>query len=308
MKTLKKGSKGAIVRTLQEKLTAAGFTISPTTEYFGSKTDRAVRNFQRKKKLIADGKVGPLTWSVLNGSSDTKPKVNPVMSLEGLVASLGLGLTGSGFAAQSCLAPNSIEIAKPVSQLSMSENGLKFLYTREAMKNVSNYLHWPKGSSGVTLGPGYDMKERSEAEITRDLKNIGVSETAAKKVAKASGLSGLAAKTFCKTNRKVVKLTNKEEFKLMRMIVPKYERAARAKIKVHLLQQEFDAIVSWCYNFGSLWNTIANFINKGQIKAAMNRWKQGNKSKGKVMDGLIKRRALEIAIFTLGKYGKFKVV
>jgi hypothetical protein len=37
--------------------------------------------------------------------------------------------------------------------LTISEQGLWFIFRREAQADVSNHLHWPGGSSGVTLGP-----------------------------------------------------------------------------------------------------------------------------------------------------------
>ncbi|OCG56623.1 hypothetical protein A9G36_02795 [Gilliamella sp. Choc6-1] len=44
-------------------------------------------------------------------------------------------------------------------KLKTSQAGLNFIYLAEARKNVSNKLHWPGQGSGITLGPGYDMKE-----------------------------------------------------------------------------------------------------------------------------------------------------
>lgn len=59
MTTIKIGSKGQDVKTLQQKLnlTADGF--------FGSLTETAVKNFQKAHGLTADGIVGIQTWTAL---------------------------------------------------------------------------------------------------------------------------------------------------------------------------------------------------------------------------------------------------
>lgn len=56
---LKYGSRGASVSQLQALL---GITADGQ---FGLQTDKAVRTFQTSKGLVADGKVGPATWSAL---------------------------------------------------------------------------------------------------------------------------------------------------------------------------------------------------------------------------------------------------
>ena len=59
MEVLKKGSKGESVKTLQEflKITVDGD--------FGSKTESAVKAFQKKTGLTVDGVVGKSTWAVM---------------------------------------------------------------------------------------------------------------------------------------------------------------------------------------------------------------------------------------------------
>jgi cell wall-associated NlpC family hydrolase len=65
--TVRRGSNGASVRTLQERLRAHGFNPGPIDGDFGPKTDAAVRAFQRAKGLVVDGIVGPKTWGALGG-------------------------------------------------------------------------------------------------------------------------------------------------------------------------------------------------------------------------------------------------
>jgi murein L,D-transpeptidase YcbB/YkuD len=57
---------GEIVRKIQQALISQGFLkITKPTSYFGSKTDAAVKNFQKAKGLKVDGKVGKDTYNAL---------------------------------------------------------------------------------------------------------------------------------------------------------------------------------------------------------------------------------------------------
>lgn len=58
--TLRRGSRGEAVKRLQSKL-----KISPPDGVFGPMTEARVRQLQREKGLVADGIVGPLSWSAL---------------------------------------------------------------------------------------------------------------------------------------------------------------------------------------------------------------------------------------------------
>ncbi len=59
MNTLKKGSRGADVATLQHKLNLIADGI------FGPITEEAVKTYQKEAGLEADGIVGPRTWAAL---------------------------------------------------------------------------------------------------------------------------------------------------------------------------------------------------------------------------------------------------
>lgn len=65
MNTLKSGSKGSEVTTLQTKLNSVGNYGLVADGIFGAKTEAAVKDFQKKKGLTVDGIVGPKTWSAL---------------------------------------------------------------------------------------------------------------------------------------------------------------------------------------------------------------------------------------------------
>ena len=69
--TLAKGSRGDLVVWAQEHLKGAGESLKVTGVY-NRKTARAVKSFQRSKKLGVDGKLDARTWRRL---LDEKPKV-----------------------------------------------------------------------------------------------------------------------------------------------------------------------------------------------------------------------------------------
>lgn len=68
---LKKGDNNENVKKMQEKL-----GISPAVTNFGPKTEEAVKAFQLKNGLKADGIVGPDTWNKIMGT--TTPAAAPV--------------------------------------------------------------------------------------------------------------------------------------------------------------------------------------------------------------------------------------
>ncbi len=64
MRTIRYRSRGQDVHFLEELLTQLGYSVF-VSNYFGLDTDAAVKDFQKKNRLVVDGIVGPKTWSVL---------------------------------------------------------------------------------------------------------------------------------------------------------------------------------------------------------------------------------------------------
>ncbi len=83
--TLRLGSTGSYVRTLQSKLSALGYYTGAIDRIFGNKTLTAVRNFQRAYGLVADGVVGPLTWAALDSASTSVQPAIPVVEQESAI-------------------------------------------------------------------------------------------------------------------------------------------------------------------------------------------------------------------------------
>ncbi len=66
MATLRRGTRGADVRRLQERLKEVGFSPGAIDGDFGPATDAAVMAFQASEGLLADGLVGPRTLAALD--------------------------------------------------------------------------------------------------------------------------------------------------------------------------------------------------------------------------------------------------
>ena len=62
--TMKKGAKGNITKLVQERLNSVGFSLAEDGIY-GSKTEYAIKVFQKNRGLSQDGIIGPDTWNYL---------------------------------------------------------------------------------------------------------------------------------------------------------------------------------------------------------------------------------------------------
>ena len=60
-RTLEKGDRGPDVVTLQRVLAMKGYSVGAADGIFGRITKLAVKSFQKRRGLAADGRVGPLT-------------------------------------------------------------------------------------------------------------------------------------------------------------------------------------------------------------------------------------------------------
>ena len=80
----------------------------------------------------------------------------------------------------------------------------------------------------------------------------------------------------------------------------KFEQAVTRLVEVPLTQQQFDALVSWTFNLGAgnlAESTLLRKLNNYQyaeVPEQMMRWVRAG---GQVLEGLVKRRAAEAALF-----------
>lgn len=64
---VKQGSKGVMVKAIQVKLNQLGFYKAKIDSIAGPLTTAGIINYQKSKKLVVDGCVGPITWKSLFG-------------------------------------------------------------------------------------------------------------------------------------------------------------------------------------------------------------------------------------------------
>ena len=79
-----------------------------------------------------------------------------------------------------------------------------------------------------------------------------------------------------------------------------FEGYVNNMVEVALKQNEFDAIVAWVFNLGPgnlKESTLLNRLNYGPISDVPFQIQRWNKAGGKVLEGLVKRRAAEAALW-----------
>lgn len=82
--------------------------------------------------------------------------------------------------------------------------------------------------------------------------------------------------------------------------IARFERVVIREVIVPLTQGQFDALVLFAYNVGSAaftQSTLLRLLNARDYAGAQAQFKRWNKNDGKVMRGLIRRRAAEECLF-----------
>ena len=80
-----------------------------------------------------------------------------------------------------------------------------------------------------------------------------------------------------------------------------YEKYVNESVTVALSQNQFDALVSWVYNLGPAnlkASTMLKVLNSGKYEDVPAQIKRWNKAGGKVLEGLVRRRAAEACLFS----------
>ena len=88
--------------------------------------------------------------------------------------------------------------------------------------------------------------------------------------------------------------------RLLKTGLVSYESDVSRLVKVGLTQGQFDALVSFTYNLGARslsTSTLLRKLNAGDYAGAADEFLRWNKAGGKVLNGLIRRREAERALF-----------
>lgn len=79
-----------------------------------------------------------------------------------------------------------------------------------------------------------------------------------------------------------------------------FEKAVTRNVTVQLNQDQFDALVSFTFNLGEgnlKQSTLLKKVNAGDFAGAAKEFPRWNKADGKVLAGLVRRRASEALLF-----------
>lgn len=95
-------------------------------------------------------------------------------------------------------------------------------------------------------------------------------------------------------------ITQEQAEEFLREDLRIFEQTVESCVKVPLSQNQFDALVSFCYNCGSgalKTSTLLRLLNEGNYSSAADQFLRWNKAGGKVLAGLTRRREEERVMF-----------
>lgn len=107
--TYRQGDRGSSVTTIQTKLKNWGYYNGAVDGIFGSQTSEAVRYFQRKNGLTADGVVGSATQAALGMSSPESQQSGDVYLLAKVISAEARGEPYNGQVAVGAVILNRVE-------------------------------------------------------------------------------------------------------------------------------------------------------------------------------------------------------
>ncbi len=116
----------------------------------------------------------------------------------------------------------------------------------------------------------------------------------------AAGLPTIGYGHLIKRGESFTKITRAEADEILRADLDDTEKAVERAVHVTLTDNEFAALVSLTFNIGGAAfsrSTLLKRLNEGNLLAAGERFKDWNKAGGRILRGLVRRRAAEKALF-----------
>jgi lysozyme len=95
-------------------------------------------------------------------------------------------------------------------------------------------------------------------------------------------------------------ISKEEGERILKKDLKSYEKAVSDALKVRVTQNQFDALVSFCYNVGPgnlRKSSVLRYVNAGMIQQVPSRLMLWNKAGGRILLGLTRRRAAEGELF-----------
>jgi len=95
-------------------------------------------------------------------------------------------------------------------------------------------------------------------------------------------------------------ITREQAERLLREDVEKHARALDALVTVELTDNQYAALASFVFNLGPenlRRSALLRFVNEKRFEQAASEFKRWNKAGGKVLPGLVRRRAAEAELF-----------
>lgn len=106
-----------------------------------------------------------------------------------------------------------------------------------------------------------------------------------------------------KTEKPSWEIDESQANKMLGMDLATSERAISRLIRVPLMQNQFDALVSFTFNLGSgalQRSTLRMKLNRGEFEDVPEEFLKWNKAGGRILKGLTRRRLAEATIFMKG--------
>ncbi len=144
--TLSWGSSGDYVKQVQRKLSGWGYYSGQIDGQFGTSTSKAVKLFQKRNGLKADGVVGPGTWKALGFSTaaTSSGSSSRNSTVELLARAVAAEATGEPYQGQVAVAAVMLNRAK---NSGFPNTVSDVIFQPHALESVTNGLFWRRTPS-----------------------------------------------------------------------------------------------------------------------------------------------------------------